>query len=130
MGDMKMSINKELSKLKETDIWSLLMFVLYKVKDTEEYSSLSELSYVLDKRNMLKLCEYFGGSTLYIPTIDELERLIYGMLLYQYVDIEHLDYDEALGKIYSDDIPKMEIKTAYNKIRTTLSEYKISPRGD
>ena len=71
-----MSINKELSKLKETDIWSLLMFVLYKVKDTEEYSSLSELSYVLDKRNMLKLCEYFGGSTLYIPTIDELERLI------------------------------------------------------
>ena len=125
-----MSINKELSKLKETDIWSLLMFVLYKVKDTEEYSSLSELSYVLDKRNMLKLCEYFGGSTLYIPTIDELERLIYGMLLYQYVDIEHLDYDEALGKIYSDDIPKMEIKTAYNKIRTTLSEYKISPRGD
>ena len=125
-----MSINKELSKLIETDIWSLLMFVLYKVKDTEEYSSLSELSYVLDKRNMLKLCEYFGGSTLYIPTIDELERLIYGMLLYQYVDIEHLDYDEALGKIYSDDIPKMEIKTAYNKIRTTLSEYKISPRGD
>lgn len=28
---------------------------------TNEYSSLSELAYILDKDNLLNLCEFFGG---------------------------------------------------------------------
>lgn len=124
-----MSVKSEVSKLKETDIWSLLLFVLFKIKDTDEFSSLSELTYILDKTSLLKLCEYFGGSTITIPTIDELEHLVYGLLLYQYVDIDKLDYNDALAKIYSEGTSKTEIKLAYKKIKETLDTYTFTSRS-
>lgn len=124
-----MSVKSEVSKLKETDIWSLLLFVLFKIKDTDEFSSLSELAYILDKNSLLKLCEYFGGSTITIPTIDELEHLVYGLLLYQYVDIDKLDYNDALAKIYSEGTSKAEIKLAYKKIKETLDTYTFTSRS-
>ena len=53
-----MKIKTELEKLKSVDIYSLLMFVLFKVKDVKEYSTMSELCYLLDK--------IFGVRRLYI----------------------------------------------------------------
>ena len=64
-----------------------------------EYSSLSELAYVLDKDNLLNLCEFFGGQTITIPTVDEVESLVYSLLLYQYVKIDKMDYNDALKLI-------------------------------
>ena len=64
-----MTIKEELQKLHEPDIWSLLLFVLFKIKDIPEYSGISELAYILDRKNLLKLCEYFGGTTITMPTI-------------------------------------------------------------
>lgn len=58
-----------------------------------EYSSIAELVYILDKDNMLNLCEYFGGQTIKIPTIKELESLVYSLLLFQYTKIDNMDYD-------------------------------------
>lgn len=72
----------ELDTLRDKDIYSLVMFALFKLRDIPEYSSLSELAYVLDRENMLKLCEYFGGLTIRIPTIDELESILYSLVLY------------------------------------------------
>ena len=92
-----MSINKELNKLKEPDIWGFMLFALYKVKDVPEYSSISELSYILDKPNLLRLCEYFGGCTITIPTVEELELMLYGLLLYQYVEIDKLEFSDAFA---------------------------------
>ena len=40
-------------KLKSVDIYSLLLFVLYKTREIDEYSALSELAYV-DQRRFLK----------------------------------------------------------------------------
>ncbi len=57
-----MGIKNNLEKLKERDVMSLLMFCLYKLVDIPEYSSLSELCYVLDKNNLYNLCEFFGGA--------------------------------------------------------------------
>ena len=79
-----MTIKEELSKLKTMDVFSLLLFILYKVRDIDEYSTISELAYVLDKDNLLKLCEYFGGLTITIPTIDELENIINSLLVCKY----------------------------------------------
>ena len=64
-----MAIKNELQKLHNIDIWSLMLFVLYNYQKVPEYSSISELAYILDERNLLKLCEYFGGQTIKIPTI-------------------------------------------------------------
>lgn len=124
-----MSIKEELLKLKETDIWSFMLFALFKVKEVPEYSGLSELAYVLDKKNLLKLCEYFGGCTITIPRIEELETLVYGLLLYQYIDINHLQYEEAIELINNDTISKKDIRTSYLKIKEVLENYDLTSRG-
>ena len=118
-----MTIKEELNQLKETDVYSMLLFILYKVKDTEEYSVLSELVYVLDKPNLLNLCEYFGGLTIKIPTIDELESLLHSLLLYQYIEIDGLSYDDAIAKFGFDSFELRTIKKNYKKISKLLENY-------
>ena len=124
-----MTIKEELQKLHEPDIWSLLLFVLFKIKDVPEYSGISELAYILDRKNLLKLCEYFGGITLRIPRIEELEILVYGLLLYQYIDIEGITEEDALVLISREGLSLKEVKTSYRKIKETLKNYDISVRS-
>lgn len=123
-----MPIKEELNKLKRLDIWSLMLFILYNFQEIPEYSSISELAYVLDEKNFLKLCEYFGGQTIKIPTIDELELTIYAMLLYQYIDMEHVKESEAIKLLRVDTFKEKAIKNTYDALRRTLSAYRIAPR--
>lgn len=123
-----MSIKEELGKLKEPDIWSLMLFVLYKVKEIPEYSGLSELAYVMDKKNLLKFCEYFGGSTIKVPRIEDLELLVYGLLLYQYVDIEHIKFEDAVELVNRNNVDILAVKTNYHKIKDTLESYGFTSR--
>lgn len=116
-------IKKDIAKLKDVDIYSLMLFVLYKIKDVPEYSTLSELAYILDKENLLKLFEYFGGLTIKIPTIDELEGIIYAMVLYQYVNIDGMDYDVAVKLIGHSSDELRKVKSNYNKICEVLDKF-------
>ena len=124
-----MTIKEELQKLHEPDIWSLLLFVLFKIKDVPEYSGISELAYILDRKNLLKLCEYFGGTTITIPTIEELEILVYGLLLYQYINIEGIPEEDALVMISREGLNQKSVKTSYLKIKETLQNYDLSVRS-
>ena len=124
-----MSIKNELKKLKELDIWSLMLFVLYNFQQIPQYSALSELAYILDKKNLLKLCEYFGGQTITIPTIDQLEETIYGMLLYQYIDVENIPENEAIDLLHVDKSIEKAIKTCYKSLKYVLSNYNIKSRN-
>ena len=125
-----MSIKNELKKLNELDIWSLMLFVLYKFQQIPEYAALSELAYILDKKHLLKLCEYFGGQTITIPTIDQLEETLYGMLLYQYIDIEKIAEKEAIELLRVDKSKEKVIKTCYKSLKYVLSNYNITPRSN
>ena len=119
-------IKNKLSNLKEADLYSVILFALAKIRDIPEYSSLSELCYVLDKENLLKLCEYFGGSTIKIPTIYELESLVYALLLYQHVNIDGKDYEEAVKVIGLDSKEMREVKANYSKLSDILSTYSFN----
>lgn len=121
-----MTIKDELNNLKEVDIYSMLLFVLYKMKDIDEYSVLSELAYVLDKQNLLNLCEYFGGITLKIPTIDELESILNSLVLYQYIEIEGMSYDEAVSKVGFDSYDLRKVKKDYLKLMKILDTYSFT----
>lgn len=123
-----MRIRTELNKLQECDIYSLLLFSLYKLKDAPEYSSLSELVYVLDKTNFLRLCEYFGGTTIRIPTIQEITILTESLLLYSYTHIDNMSYTDALNKLAESSNNITEVKTYYNKLLQVLQNYKFEPR--
>lgn len=118
-----MTIKQELNKLKEIDVYSMMLFALYKMKDMEEYSVLSELAYVVDKQNLLNLCEYFGGLTIRIPTIDELESLLNSMMIYQYVEIDGMSYDDAIKSIGFDSSELRSIKKDYLKLCKILNNY-------
>lgn len=121
-----MSINRELDNLTTSDIYSLMLFALYKANEVPEYSSLSQLSYILDKDNLLKLCEFYGGTTIYIPTIYELETLLNALLLYQKVDIEHLDLEVELDRLKQSIGTTTEIKKYYIKIKDILANYNFN----
>lgn len=119
------SLRKDLDNLKMTDTFSLILFVLYKLRDVEEYSAISELAYILDKDSLLSLCEYFGGVTIKIPTVNELESIINSLLMYQYVNLDGIPYDEAVRKIGFESHQLRKIKKDYSKICSILEEYSL-----
>ena len=121
-------IKKDLENLKQIDIYSLLLFSLYKMIPIPEYSSIAELVYILDKDNMLNLCEYFGGQTIKIPTIKELESLVYSLLLFQYTKIDNMDYDQAIELIGHESKDLREVKANYRKLLEVLANYDFKPR--
>lgn len=124
-----MAIKNELQKLKQMDIWSLMLFVLYNFQKIPEYSAISELAYILDEKSLLKLCEYFGGQTIKIPTIDQMEETIYSMLLYQYVDVEKIPLEDAVLLLRLDKSKEKAVKSCYKTLKTVLTNYDISCRG-
>lgn len=116
-------IKDEFVKVKELDIYSLILFALFKLRNIPDYAILSELVYILDKNTLLKLCEYFGGLTLTIPTIEDLESLVYSLLLYQYVDIDHMKYEDAIKILGSESRNLRRIKSDYQKLQSILDQY-------
>jgi hypothetical protein len=121
-----MSIKRELDNLTEADIYSLMLFALYKTNELPEYSSLSQLSYILDKDNLLKLCEYFGGTTIRIPTVSELELMLNSLLVYQLVDIENNSLDTVMEAMRIKTGTNKEIKQNYYIIKELLSKYNFN----
>lgn len=122
-------IKNNIAKLKESDAWSFLLFALFRTREIPEYTSLSELIYILDKDCLLKLCEYFGGQTISIPTITELEEMIYGLLLYELIDVDKLSEEEALKKLPENTLNKKQLQQAYIKIKEVLTAYEFNVRG-
>ena len=100
------------------------------MSDIPEYSSLSELVYVMDKQNFLNFCEYFGGQTIKVPTIDELNALMYSLLLYQYVKIDKIPYEKALTLIGHESKELRAVKKNYRVLCDILQKYSITPRED
>lgn len=114
--------------LKDTDTYSLSLFVLYKLTEIPEYCAIGELPYILDRKNMLNLCEYFGGRTIKIPTTSELYSIMNLILLYQYVNIEGKSYDEACSLIGYDSKEMRKVRSGYNKLCEVLDKYNFKAR--
>ena len=79
----KSNIIKALEELDKRDIYSLILFILYRLKEIPEYSTLSELVYILDNENFIKLINYYGGKTIRIPKVDELSTILNALLVYE-----------------------------------------------
>lgn len=117
--------NNSFKNLKNNDIYSLMLFILFKIRGIPEYSTLSEMSFILDKESFLNLCEYFGGLTIKIPTIDELEIIVYSFILYDKVDLNKISFDTALNSLDVDRYKKQSIVDTYYKVKKVISEYDI-----
>ena len=104
-----------------------MLFILFRVRELPEYSTLSEMAYILDKDSLLKLCEYFGGMTIQIPTINELQSILYSLTLYQYINVENISYEVAIEKIGQPaGLNIKQIKADYIKICDIMKDVSIS----
>lgn len=124
---MKTSKKADFDKLHLSDIYSLMLFVLFKIRDIPEYSVLSEMCYILDGNNMTRFLAYFAGKTIKIPTEKEFATLANALLLYQYINIDGDTLVIAQGKL--GDLTKKqleEITDLYIKLLPVMKEYNIN----
>lgn len=118
-------ILQDLTTLREQDIYSLSLFLLYKLSDINKYSIISELPYILERESMLKFCKYYGGRTIKVPTTEELMDTMKVLMLFQYYHIEKCEWVDSLVKSGFD---KKDYRKAQTKLRTfikTLREYNM-----
>lgn len=123
---MKTSIKKNLNNLHLSDIYSLMLFVLFKVQEIPEYAVLSELCYLLDGANMTRLLTYFAGKTVTFPTETEMAIVTNALLMYQYINIDGETFTAAqnkLGELTSKE--KDQATDLYVKLLPIMKQYNI-----
>lgn len=121
----KTKLTEALNSLNKTDIYSLMLFTLYKMNDDPKYSTLSELCYILDGDNLSKLLSYYGGMTIKIPTLREMRLLLQALLLFQYVNLEKGTFEEGLKAVTEDEFEPEEIKSTYKLLLEVVDNYEF-----
>jgi hypothetical protein len=121
---MKNNIVKALNTLKTSDVMSLVLFALYKIKDIPEYATISELAYLLDEKSLNNFLEYYGGTTIKVPTKKELMIVVNALLLYDFTKLEGMDFQDACDELSNPQhISQKELKEAYAKMADVLDKY-------
>lgn len=120
-----MKLEHDLKRLTEKELYTVALFALYKLNESPEYSSLSQLVYVLDKSNLLKLCQIFGGQTITIPTISELEEVIYAIWVNHEISANGKSYEDVKSELSKKDINLTNIMKIYEQIKELLGSYTI-----
>ena len=118
-------ITQMIRQLKKDDIYSLMLFTLYKLRDIPDYLTLSELSYILSDDNIARFLSYFGGMTLRIPTSKDMRLITKALLVYEFVNVEEQDFGKALLEVSDEEFSKDEIKNAYLKVMEVMDNYEF-----
>lgn len=122
----KTSIKENLDTLHLSDVYSLMLFALYKVQEIPDYAILSELCYLLDGSNLNRLFTYFAGQTVTFPTREEMSILTNALLLYQYVQLDGLPYPEAEAKLEGlKASERKKVLDLYVKLLPVMANYNI-----
>lgn len=111
-----------LKMMKENDIYSLILYAIYKCTKDPKYSTLCELIYTLDRESLMKLCSVFGGCTIKIPTIDQLKVYSSGLLVYNLIN-EGRTLQAALKATGLDTDKYSEVLSVYHTIEEVMENY-------
>ena len=123
---MKNNIKKNHNSLHLSDIYSLMLFVLFKVQEIPEYAVTSELCYLLDGANMTRLLTYFAGRTVTFPSEAELAIVTNALLMYQYINIDGETFTAAQNKL--ENLTKKEkdkVTELYVQLLPIMKQYNI-----
>ena len=123
---MKSSTKKDINNLHLSDIYSLMLFVLFKVQEVPEYAVTSELCYLLDGANMTRLLTYFAGKTVKFPTEADLAVVTNALLMYQYINLDGDTFVVAqnkLGKLSKREMDK--VTDLYVQLLPVMKQYNI-----
>lgn len=123
---MKPSIKQNLNNLHLSDIYSLMLFILFKVQEIPEYAVISELCYLLDGANMTRLLTYFAGKTVTFPTEAEMTVVTNALLMYQYINIDGETFTAAQNKLGDlTNKEKERVTELYVQILPIMKQYNI-----
>ena len=126
----KSNIVRGLDTLGVKDIYSMVLFALYKLKDVPEYSTLSELVYVLDKESLFNFLSVFEGLTIKVPKLDELHEVVDGLYLFSLVNLEEMPYDLAMKEVCLPNTNKEKLKEAYDAICKVIDVNQFKREGN
>lgn len=126
----KSNILKALEELDKQDIYSLILFTLYRLKDVSEYSVLSELVYILDEKSFSRFLSYFEGQTIKIPKIQDLRNIINALLFYERKSNTDLTDDEILADLNVSEKEKDTLYETINLISEIIKEYDFKRSKD
>lgn len=116
------SIRSEIKSLQNKDLYSTVLFILYQLKGLPQYRATAELAYVVDKVNLLNLCEYFGGTTISIPTIQELQEVV--LLIELFLQVEDgKDLQEAARELH---LSVPDVEGPLHQLQQIFSQYTFS----
>lgn len=88
-----------LNNLSRDETYSMLCLLLFASANNPNYSLLHELAYIMDSKSFVKFLKYFEGQTIQIPPLEEIQRAIKTLMLYQYYHVEKMEWHEALTKV-------------------------------
>lgn len=118
-------VRASLDSMQLTDIYSLMLFALYKTQDLPEYAVLSELCYLLDSHGLTRLLTYFAGKTVTFPTEEEFVTLVNALLLYQHINIENQSLANSIVQIDGTQKEKDAAVEMYVKLVPIMKQYNI-----
>lgn len=124
-----MNLDKDLYKLTQPDVYSLICEILYVLKDNPKYSTVSELAFILERESFIKFIKYFGGTTLTVPTLDEFKEVIRLLLLYQAVEIDKMPWRKALEEAGFDLEQSRSAQRKLALLKKALKDYRLGDRN-
>ena len=124
----KSNITKSLNAMDEKDVYSLMLFILFCMKNVPEYAVLSELVFAVDRENLMNLLSIFGGTTIRIPTVHEMNVILSGMIAYTMCTFDGADLSDAVKEAKRPDVTTKEIMEVYETVSEVMKNYDFELR--
>lgn len=119
-------LKTKLDNLKMDDVYSLILFALFRLKDDAKYSALSELAYILDRKSLINLLQYYGGLTIKIPTEEEFKNILDGLIIYQRCTLDDEEYKDVIKELNIPGYRLQAVKDVYLKLDELLHDAYIT----
>lgn len=87
------------SQFKSQDVYSVVFLLLWMLKDDPKYTLLNDLIYTLDEENFIKFIQVFQGTTITVPSLEDIDFGFKCLLFYQLHDVESYTRAESLKQM-------------------------------
>jgi predicted transcriptional regulator with HTH domain len=123
------TVSEVIKSMSDNDIYSSILTFLFELHKVPEYSLLSELIYIVkDKESFMNLMNCFAGKTVKFPSKDELAEIIQVLKLYQYYEIDHMSWKDAVISAGFDSRNGKLATNRLNTLKDTIKKYNFGNR--